>query len=332
MAGDGATLKADAEVREPIGMTLGDLVAVVAGVAIVLTIPWKFFPHPTDFFGPWPRWLPRLWLIQQVLEIAGLAMLPVVLARRARLGGLARPAEILLVCCGLPALVWGIETTMLRSWVRVRTGLTVPGPGMSGMPVALYSQWSEGPHWTWEWGLLLTAAAASAALLAGRRRIPGWVGAALLFLAWAGLYEAGPVLLERSLVRLIVWVTSRPVGELAGTLLSSLTLRLPRFLLYALPALAALREVRQDGLSRQTWLCRTGLVLPVLLFLVAETAVHARDYYYAYSPGDPWLRDLALRGLTMAAAAALALLILGRPRVAQGPTAGESPGLLGRPA
>ena len=78
-----------------------------------------------------------------------------------------------------------------------------------------------------------------------------------------------------------------------------MTNHLPKFLLNAIPAFATLRDLRHTGFHRFTWLERAGSALAVLLYLVSETAFHARDYYL--SSGQPSWRDLLFRELTLAA-------------------------------
>ena len=168
-------------------------------------------------------------------------------SRCARYGGLARPAEFLVACCGLPALAWGVENLLLRSFVRQRTGIVLSGPHMDGMPVSTYQEWQAGPHWAFEEGLFLTGVLAAVAFLLGRRRLPGWLLTALLLSAWLGFAVAGPVLLRRGVGFLILRVIGSAVGKLAGSLIAIVDWYIPTFLLYAVPALVALRDVRRTG-------------------------------------------------------------------------------------
>ena len=41
-------------------VTLGDLAALIAGIAVVLVLPTRqsYWPLPSDFLGSLPRWLP----------------------------------------------------------------------------------------------------------------------------------------------------------------------------------------------------------------------------------------------------------------------------------
>src|SRR4051794_33955021 len=137
--------------REPTAVTLADLLALVAGVAIVATIPWFYWFHPSDFRGPWPRWLPYLWATRQFLAMGCLALVPVIIARRVIFGSLVRPAEFLACCGGLPELTYGIQCRLLTSWFWLRHGIITP----PAMPVSVGNEWQQGPYWTWKHGLLI---------------------------------------------------------------------------------------------------------------------------------------------------------------------------------
>src|SRR5271170_1614168 len=111
--------------------TIGDLAALVAGVAVVLMLPTRqsYWPHPTDFLGPWPRWLPWCFCLRQILGAACVALVPVILRRRACYGGLAPPAEFLVLCAAMPFLADSIETALIRTSYRLRTGISLTGFG-----------------------------------------------------------------------------------------------------------------------------------------------------------------------------------------------------------
>ena len=57
------------ELVEHRSVTLGDLAAFIAGVAVVLVLPTRqsYWPYPVDFRGPWPRWLPWCFCLRQAL-------------------------------------------------------------------------------------------------------------------------------------------------------------------------------------------------------------------------------------------------------------------------
>jgi hypothetical protein len=65
---------------EPNSLTIGDLGVQIAGIALVLALPktQSYWPLPSDFLGPWPRWLPWLFSLHQALGMACVALAPVI--------------------------------------------------------------------------------------------------------------------------------------------------------------------------------------------------------------------------------------------------------------
>jgi hypothetical protein len=287
-------------------VTLGDLAALVTGIALVMVLPSRQsnWPHPTDFLGPWPKWLPWIFCLRQALGASCVVLVPVVLWRRACYGGLARPAEFLALCAGMPFLADSIEIALIRQSYRVRTGQALPGSGLEGIATSFTSQWSEYSHWLWQLSLLLLAALALAAFLIGRRKLPGWLLTTLLIGAWLGAYEAGVELAEGWIFALILRITGQPMGEMAGVLLFAVVGHLPRFVLYTVPAIAAIRDVRRAGPPRPTWLEWTSLCLAAALFLVAESTEVVRIYSVA-GPGESWAVETLVRAVTLLAALGL---------------------------
>jgi hypothetical protein len=288
-------------------VTIGDLAALVVGIAMVLVLPatQSYWPLPSDFLGPWPRWLPWLFCLRQALGAACVALVPVVLWRRACYGGLARHAEFLALCAAMPFLAASIETALIRLSFRLKSGQSPPGFGLDGMPVSLVKEWEANSHWVWEQAVLLTGVVALALFFLGRRNSPGWLLSALLILAWLGAYDAGPQLVGRWFFPVIARVNGRPVGETAGVLLSSLIYLLPRSVLYSVPAIAAVYVIRRGGWERLGWLDWTSLGLAAALFLITEPTEMIRYYSVTRGTGT-WATETSMRAVTL-----LAALVLG---------------------
>lgn len=295
--------------REPTAVTLADLLALVVGVALVATIPWYYWLHPFDFRGPWPRWLPYLWATRQLLAMACLALVPVIIARRAIFGGLVRPAEFLACCGGLPQLTFGIESLLMMSWLRLQHGIVI-FTVRDEMPVSVGREWRQGPYWTWKHGLLIVAVLATVAFLLGRRRLPGWLLTVLLMIAWVGFEGTLPEQMSWVVGRLIRLGYGGPIGGLAGVFIGASTRLLPRFLFFAVPALVALRDVGRPA-PRWSWLEWAGLGLSALLLLASETAETIR-LHAMYRGGGYWLQEALPRALTMLVAVVLAIFIAHR--------------------
>jgi hypothetical protein len=107
---------------------------------------------------------------------------------------------------------------------------------------------------------------------------------------------------------MIARVNGRPIGETADVLLSSLIYLLPRFILYSVPAIAAVHGIHRDGWSRLGWLDWTGLGLATALFLIAETTELIR--YYSVTRGSgTWAMETFVRAVTLLAALTLGLFL-----------------------
>jgi hypothetical protein len=297
------------ELRPPTAVTLADLLALVVGVAIIATIPWYYWLHPFDFRGPWPRWLPYLWATRQLVAMACLALVPAIITRRAIFGGLVRPAEFLACAGGLPQLVFGIESLLMMSWLRLRHGIVI-FTIRDETPVSFGKEWRQGPYWTWKHGLLIVAVLAAVAFLLGRRRLPGWLLTVLLMLAWAGFQATVAEQVISGIGYSIIAIHGRPVDVVVNILIRHSSDVLLGFLFYAVPALVALYDFRRSA-PRWSWLEWTGLGLSATLLLVSETAEAIR-LHAIYRGGGYWLEEAMPRAVTMLVAIALGFFIARR--------------------
>lgn len=169
---------------EPAWFTTVDLMALVAGAALALSWFWGDWAInlPRNCHGPYSDWLDALGLVRLVLPYLSVAFIPVILARRATYGGLARPAEFALGCLGLPALLF---TLVYRYFYRLLDriarvfGAWLLAPQLRGFELCD--------------AILLASGAASGSILwLGRRRLPGWGATICVFLAWQAV--SGPLL------------------------------------------------------------------------------------------------------------------------------------------
>jgi hypothetical protein len=291
-------------------ITIADLVALISGIGVVLVLPTKqsYWPLPSDFLGPWPLWLPWFFCLRQALGAFCVALVPVVIWRRACYGGLARHAEFLLLGVAMPFLVESLETALIRLKYCLQTGQNPPGFGLQGMPIALVHEWQSSYHRVWEQGLLLTGAVGFVAFIAGRNKLSGWLLTVMLVLAWLGTYEGGLELLRAWIFPMIARVSGRPIGGVAGVWISSLVYDLPRFTLYSIPAISAFRDVRREATVRPTWLEWTGLGLASCLFLVAEPTELVRNYSFTRGQGT-WAMESLARTATLLASVVLGLVL-----------------------
>src|ERR1700730_7432226 len=83
----------------PTKLTTSDLMVLVLGVALALSLRWynrwQERPQPVMM----PRWRVICLFFEEAVGKASLALIPLALWRRARLGGVCRPAELLLAVC-----------------------------------------------------------------------------------------------------------------------------------------------------------------------------------------------------------------------------------------
>ena len=83
--------------QRPRTMTIADSMVLVIGVAVVLALPWYngWVEKPQPVMEP--RWRIILWFVEEAVGKVSLALIPLMMYRRARFGGLCRPGELLLV-------------------------------------------------------------------------------------------------------------------------------------------------------------------------------------------------------------------------------------------
>ena len=100
----------------PKAVTVSDLVVLVLGVALALSMTWRsrWWGHPA--MTGIPRWRVMGEFIEEAIEKSCLALVPLALWRRCRLGGVCGPAELLLVACAAPTVaedldwaIWAIQ-------------------------------------------------------------------------------------------------------------------------------------------------------------------------------------------------------------------------------
>jgi hypothetical protein len=90
-------------------MTISDSIVLIFGVALALSLPWcngwAQLPQPVME----PRWRVIALFFEEAAGKASLALIPLMLYRRARLGGLCRPGELLLAVCASYALAEQVD-------------------------------------------------------------------------------------------------------------------------------------------------------------------------------------------------------------------------------
>ncbi len=138
---------------EPTQMTLGDLVALIAGAGLAVVSGWNVLTTGPGTLIPraLPGWFVVLFYAKQVFEKACEALVPVILVRKIRHATPVRPGEF-------AALGWGL--------------IVVPATVFNGVPERIAI------------GAVLLIGGASIFVLARRCRLPGWARGLLVFAAW----------------------------------------------------------------------------------------------------------------------------------------------------
>ncbi|CAN5824025.1 hypothetical protein BH23PLA1_BH23PLA1_24480 [soil metagenome] len=312
-----ATSLADKAPRpEPTRMTLADLLALVVGVAIVAALPWLNRP---EFIGPLgggagpASYVPLLMFLHEGLGKACLALVPVVLARRVRHGGMVRPTEFLLACVGLPWLSMGITTGLMLVGLSQQFGRPID---TTNIPVEATTRWVQETQ-AIQAGVLLTVGLFSAiSRVVGRRQWPGWFGSVLLMVVWTcalGLIR-GPIWHGGSawqdVLRSILGTTGllNYWGSMFAWGFGTL---LPIALLYAIPVAAVAFGLRHRSGLQFAWHERAALLLASAAFLAWETAMQIIAITRYLGPGEYWSSTLG--GVAAYLTAALfGLLIIAR--------------------
>ena len=265
--------------REPVSITLADLSALVVGAAFAVSLPQMHWP--TDRIAivnyPMPGWVVWLFVIEEAAMKVAFALFPVILARRARYGGLPRPAGCLTILVGLALLhevVQRLEWPKrlarwyfvdLRLWLgypvsfsadqSVRGGRDIGGGvfvlGYDGFP-ADFELGDEYLLWG-RFAAILTLPL-FLVLLVGWKRMPGWTKTALL----AMVAFTGPVMLTYLGSPGLKWAfhavagqeaySSEIVGQIASAIASA-----PEGLLFGVLVVAVLVEIRNGKTSRWVW-------------------------------------------------------------------------------
>jgi hypothetical protein len=248
---------------EPAGITVADLVALVVGAAVAVALPWEFWPRIsrpaaiwTELRAYWP--LPLLRFTALVLSRACVALVPVVLARRARYGGVARPAEFLATACGLSLLQPAADHLLFILWAGFDPWTTWTSPlFVSGEELMRrdkqWENWQAEMYWPWTLGMLAVACVAALALALGRRRWPGWLQTGLLLLAWLGLSH-GVWAIGSAFFSLAAAQNAFAAGHVLCAVGCSAVWLVPFNLFFDVPAGAAWHRLRSARAPRTSWL------------------------------------------------------------------------------
>ena len=181
---------------EPPGITTADLIALVIGSAPALAMPWQSSPTALVRFagGTMPSSFSYLLTLDEVIRKACLALVPVLLTRRARFATRGRAVESLVAFCAITQVVKVLDGL---PWIA-DSFHHEPHPSRPNV-----MNWVPGlPYWWWKWGALTTGVMAVAMLFGRRSTRPAWVVSVLIPLAALGFRATVPDLITNGTDRL----------------------------------------------------------------------------------------------------------------------------------
>jgi hypothetical protein len=284
-------------------MTLADLSALILGSALAVYLPQMHFPHDriTIYNFPMPEWVAWLFVIQEVLMKVGLALIPVILVRRARYGGLPTATDWLPILVALPLLHEVIRRLdwmrRLARWYLVdfqqslgntvafppgrhfprRGGITIGDVtyvGYDGFPAG-FRPGDEYRLWGWLATALLTLIIV--ALACGWKKLPGPAKTTLLALAaltWlAGVQHLVTPRLVRASQAMFEQI-SLPYS--ISVQLALAVANTPQGLLFGVPIVAMLTELRKGRTDKWIWTGWIGSSAAVMALLTLQVV-----YLYA---------------------------------------------------
>ncbi len=279
---------------EPRGMTLADLVVLVAGVAVAVGAGWfSLGPEIRVNRERVPEWVGWLAVANEAEWKVLMALVPVVLARRFRYGRGPSAPEFVAVVAGID---WAL--LMLYRWPAL--GVVYRDPGSSG---SLHV--SEAGLNLWMLGLALMAMASAAAIVLARARLSSLAIGLLLALAWQ---VKGPLNHAANLAR-DAWLWEVNWLTWGGQILQEV-LSLPFGVAARLLPLLGLLAFSAPGRRAATW--AEWAILTLALARLAGLQVVNATKIYARAHGPIFWVGLASDILEIALALLLAAAIARR--------------------
>jgi hypothetical protein len=240
--------------RGPVGLTITDLLALAFGTSVALALTWY---GGLDEIGQWLSRSPYNFFTV-VFGRASFALIPLILLRRVRYGGLVRPAEFLILCCGLPELVeaidFALQFSLQNQWLYIGKWLA----------------WTPANRWMRRLLISSLSILAFVGWCVTRERMPGWLQSIVLGLAWCGAFENVPLVILEAFtnVRLMLELGADSISNVAQAF-ERIGLGMLWACFYALPFALVLRSLRRDSDSPY-WAEWLGLFFAVALFFVSQ--------------------------------------------------------------
>ena len=250
-------------------ITITDLVVLILGIALALSLRWfnPWVQPPNEPFRE-PRWRIISLFFEEAVGKASFALIPLMLYRRARLGGLCRPGELLLPVCA---------ACMLAGQVESATGLGMNNNGAIEV---------ESGYWIILTTLGTAVVAAILGLIYLGGRLSDGIKSSLLVLAVAGSYPWPNELLESLKFRVfdVSWVGESLIVDYA----SFIAFFAMENLVPAVIGVAAVSDAFR-GRLRDNTMAGIGLAMATVNLVVC-LALYLPGYYTSAFP--PWNNHL----------------------------------------
>lgn len=324
--------------HETTSLTLADLSMLVVGFALAFSLPRLYHLADRITIGnsPMPGGVVYLFVIREAAMKGGLVLAPVILARRARFGGLPRPADWMAILIVLPLLDEVIQRSdwmkRFARWYLVdfQPSLGYPVPsllheshpgagiffgdvgyfGYEGFPIG-FTPGDEARLWGWFATILLVMI--STALGLGWKSIPGWAKTGLLWLAALTWLVGMTSLLSSGLFR-----ASRALARWSGVptgvaLQIALGLgRLPEGLLFGVPIVVTISNVRRGSSRTWAWTCWFSTTIALLALSIGAGIYWCVDLS---NRSDPIIQTrLVVQALRLIAVGLMSWLIVMQPQ------------------
>jgi hypothetical protein len=265
---------------EPLGITTLDLIALVIGSSVALAMPWQSLPTAVIQFsaGTMPGSFSYLLTLDEVIRKACLALVPVLLTRRARFATRERGVESLGAFCAITQAVKVLDSL---PWIA-DSFHDEPDPSRPNV-----MKWVPGPpYWCWKWGALTAGVMALAVLIVRRTSLPAWAVSVLILLAASGLRATVPDLITNGTDRLGI---AMHLSDDVLFFIHEGFNRFPLYLLFGIPACSTLAASGRGGRPVSNWADGIGVGLAALLFFTDQAI-----QFWADAAAPPFVGPLTI--------------------------------------
>jgi hypothetical protein len=253
-----------AEKPEPLGCTLGDLIALTLGAAVSASLNWHSLSMESMTISgrAVPRWYVPAFQVLELFLMCCVALIPVILARSWRYARSIRPVEYLPILAGLSQVAYSTS-----KWPIF--GLYYKSPGPPYLTLV-----NKEAQYVWELAQIAIGLVTALLFAIRRRRAIDWLSGFLLAVAWYLLTSKGGYLYQQ-------WANERIVNQAASlwirALLSAFLVQGPQYLIGWLPLAVPIVAWSRSSMRRPTWVEWAALTLHLSLVVGYEARNQTRE-------------------------------------------------------